>query len=103
MHVIVSRFKEREMEQPGCRPQRSMSLFPLINHRQAGGAICNGFDRVNFIQANENHFDQQFGYKRELTETFAHAKSIHSEHQPDRLAAREKQIKDQIQQNRLHT
>ncbi|GAB4015323.1 DUF5712 family protein [Spirosoma migulaei] len=94
VHVIVSRFKEREMEQ-----QRSMSLSPLTNHRQAGGAIGNGFDRVNFIQANERSFDQQFGYKRELTETFAHAKASHSEHQPDRLAAREQQIKDQIQRN----
>lgn len=98
VHVIVSRFKEREMEQ-----QRSMSLSPLTNHRQAGGAIGNGFDRVNFIQANERSFDQQFGYKRELTETFAHAKASHSEHQPDRLAAREQQIKDQIQQDRPHT
>ncbi|MCK8496067.1 DUF5712 family protein [Spirosoma sp. RP8] len=95
VHVIVSRFKEREMEQ-----QRSMSLSPLTNHRQAGGAIGNGFDRVNFIQTNESRFDQQFGYKRELTETFAHAKAIHSEHQPNRLAAREQQIKDQIQQSK---
>ena len=98
VHVIVSRFKEREMEQ-----QRSMSLSPLTNHRQAGGAIGNGFDRVSFIHANERLFDQQFGYQRELTETFAHAKAIHSEHQPDRLAAREQQIKDQIQQDRLQT
>lgn len=95
IHIIVSRFKEREHE-----GERTASLSPLTNHRQAGGAIGNGFDRVNFIQANERTFDQTFSYQREQTETFAHAKAARSEHQPDRLAAREQAIKAQIDRER---
>lgn len=95
IHIIVSRFKERQHE-----GERTMSLSPLTNHRQAGGAIGNGFDRVNFIQANERTFDQQFNYQREQTETFTHAKAARSEHQPDRLAARDQAIKAQIEKDR---
>lgn len=91
VHVIVSRFKERQQE-----GERTTSLSPLTNHRQAGGAIGNGFDRVNFIQANERSFDQKFSYSREQTETFDHARAAKSEHQPDRLAARDQAIKAQI-------
>jgi hypothetical protein len=94
VHVIVSRFKERQQE-----GERTMSLSPLTNHRQAGGVIGNGFDRVNFIQANERTFDQTFSYQREQTETFAHAKAARSEHQPDRLAARDQAIKAQIERD----
>ncbi len=95
IHIIVSRFKERQQE-----GERTTSLSPLTNHRQAGGAIGNGFDRVNFIQANERTFDQQFSYSREQTETFSHAKAARSEHQPDRLTAREQAIKTQIERDR---
>lgn len=95
IHVIVSRFKERQQE-----AERTTSLSPLTNHRQAGGAIGNGFDRVNFIHANERSFDHQFNYQREQGETFAHAKAARSEHQPDRLAAREQTIKAQIEKDR---
>lgn len=95
VHVIVSRFTEREHDR-----ERTTSLSPLTNHRQAGGSIGNGFDRVNFIQANERSFDALTGYQREHTETFAHAKAATSEHQPDRLAAREQAIKAQIERER---
>jgi hypothetical protein len=95
IHVIVSRFKER-----GYDRERTTSLSPLTNHRQAGGSIGNGFDRVNFIQANERSFDALTGYQREQTETFAHSKAATSEHQPDRLAAREQAIKAQIEKDR---
>ena len=94
IHIIVSRFKERQHE-----GERTASLSPLTNHRQAGGAIGNGFDRVNFIQANERTFDQKFNYQREQTETFTHAKAARSEHQPDRLAARDQAIKAQIERD----
>lgn len=93
VHIIVSRFKERQTEQ-----ERSSSLSPLTNHRRAGGAIGNGFDRVNFIQANERLFDARFNYDRPQTETFDHARAAKSEHQADRLAAREQAIKMQIDQ-----
>ncbi|QJD81698.1 DUF5712 family protein [Spirosoma rhododendri] len=95
VHVIVSRFKEREHDR-----ERTMSLSPLTNHRQAGGAIGNGFDRVNFIQANERSFDALTGYQREQTETFAHAKAATSAHQIDRLATREQAIKASIERDR---
>jgi len=95
IHVIVSRFKERQHE-----GERTVSLSPLTNHRKAGGAIGNGFDRVNFIQANERTFDQAFGYGREQTETFDHARQARSQHQPDRLEARDREIKAQLQQER---
>jgi len=95
VHVIVSRFKERQQE-----AERTTSLSPLTNHRQAGGAIGNGFDRVNFIQANEREFDTRFHYPRQQTETFDHARAARSEHQPDRLAAREQAIKAQIERDR---
>ncbi|WP_020602701.1 DUF5712 family protein, partial [Spirosoma spitsbergense] len=96
VHIIVSRFAERQQE----GPERTASLSPLTNHRKAGGAIGNGFDRVNFIQANERTFDEKFSYQREQTETFDHARAAKSEHQPDRLAAREQAIKAQIDQAR---
>lgn len=54
---------------------------------------------MNFIQANERSFDALTGYQREQTETFAHAKAATSEHQPDRLAAREQAIKAQIERD----
>jgi hypothetical protein len=95
IHIIVSRFKERQQE-----GERTTSLSPLTNHRQAGGAIGNGFDRVNFIQANERTFDEKFSYSREQAETFSHAKAAKSEHQPDRLAARDQAIKAQIERER---
>ena len=95
VHIIVSRFAERQAEQ-----ERSASLSPLTNHRQAGGAIGNGFDRVNFIQANERLFDSRYGYQREQSETFDHARAARSENQTDRLAAREQAIKEQINQAR---
>lgn len=95
IHVIVSRFAERQAEQ-----ERSSSLSPLTNHRQAGGAVGNGFDRVNFIQANERLFDTSFHYQREQGETFDHARAAKSENQADRLAAREHTIKDQIEKTR---
>ena len=95
IHVIVSRFKGREQE-----GERTTSLSPLTNHRQAGGAIGNGFDRVNFIQANERTFDQTFGYGREQTETFDHARQAKSENQTDRIEARDRAIKAQLQQER---
>ena len=91
IHVIVSRFKGREQE-----GARTVSLSPLTNHRQAGGAIGNGFDRVNFIQANERLFDSTFSYGREQTETFDHARAARSEHQAERLAARDQAIKTQL-------
>lgn len=95
IHVIVSRFKERQQE-----GERTASLSPLTNHRKAGGAIGNGFDRVNFIQANERLFDAKFSYDRQQTETFDHARAARSEQQADRLAAREQAIKAQIEQAR---
>lgn len=95
IHIIVSRFKERQQE-----GERTTSLSPLTNHRQAGGAIGNGFDRVNFIHANERSFDEKFNYQREQSETFAYAKAARSEHQPDRLAAREQSIKAQLEKDR---
>ena len=91
IHVIVSRFKGREQE-----GERTVSLSPLTNHRQAGGAIGNGFDRVHFIQANERTFDQAFSYGREQTETFDHARASRSEDQAQRLAARDQAIKMQL-------
>ena len=95
VHVIVSRFAERQHE-----GERTASLSPLTNHRKAGGAIGNGFDRVNFIQANERLFDQKFEYQRGQTETFDHARHAKSEHQVDRLEARDRAIKVQLQQER---
>lgn len=96
IHIIVSRFKERQHE-----GERTSSLSPLTNHRKAGGAIGNGFDRVNFIQANERLFDNKFSYGREQTETFDHARQAKSENQTDRIEARDRAIKAQIQQERL--
>ena len=95
VHVIVSRFAERQHE-----GERTASLSPLTNHRKAGGAIGNGFDRVNFIQANERLFDRKFEYQRGQTETFDHARQAKSEHQADRLEARDRAIKVQLQQDR---
>ena len=95
VHIIVSRFAERQAEQ-----ERSSSLSPLTNHRKAGGAIGNGFDRVNFIQANERLFDKSFSYDRPQSETFDHARAARSENQADRLAAREHTINEQIDQAR---
>ena len=95
VHIIVSRFAERQQE-----GERTASLSPLTNHRKAGGAIGNGFDRVNFIQANERLFDKTFSYGREQTETFDHARAAKSENQTDRLTARDQAIKAQIDQAR---
>jgi hypothetical protein len=95
IHVIVSRFKERQHE-----GERTASLSPLTNHRKAGGAIGNGFDRVNFIRENERLFDQKYSYKREQIETFDHARQAKSENQADRIEARERAIKAQLQQER---
>lgn len=95
IHILVSRFKERQHE-----GERTASLSPLTNHRKAGGAIGNGFDRVNFIQANERLFDEKFSYQREQTETFDHARQAKSQHQPDRIEAREREIKAQIDRDR---
>ena len=95
VHIIVSRFAERQAEQ-----ERSASLSPLTNHRRAGGAIGNGFDRVNFIQANERAFDQKFSYQREPGETFDHARAAKSQNQAERLTARDQAIKAQIDQAR---
>lgn len=95
IHVIVSRFKERQQE-----GERTASLSPLTNHRKAGGAIGNGFDRVNFIRENERLFDQKFSYGREQTETFDHARQARSHHQADRIEARDREIKAQLQRDR---
>jgi hypothetical protein len=95
IHLIVSRFAERQHE-----GERTASLSPLTNHRKAGGAIGNGFDRVNFIQANERLFDSKFEYSREQTETFHHARAAKSENQADRIAARDREIKAQLDRER---
>lgn len=96
IHVIVSRFKERQQDN-----ERSMSLSPQTNHRQASSkGVQSGFDRVRFIQANEKTFDQSFSYERGQTETFEHARSRQHDNQAERLQAREVEIKAQIERQR---
>lgn len=96
VHVVVSRFEQR-----GPETDRSRSLSPQTNHRQASEqGVRSGFDRVNFIQANEQSFDRQFSYERSQGETFQHARTRQHGTQAERLQIREAEIKTQIERQR---
>ncbi|PIQ21378.1 MAG: clindamycin resistance transfer factor BtgB [Cytophagales bacterium CG18_big_fil_WC_8_21_14_2_50_42_9] len=66
-HVIVSR---KDMS-------NKLKLSPATNHRGTQkGAVKGGFDREAFVHTCEQAFDQQTGYKRDQTESFAYCHAI---------------------------
>lgn len=84
----------------------SICLSPLNNSRgkNAEHSLKVGqFDRVAFKEAAERVFDQQFGYDRELWETFRYANTLKNGayEQKLELRAEERRIEQRIQQERL--
>lgn len=60
-HLIVSRKDQASKKK----------LSPLTNHKNTkSGVVKGGFDRVNLFQQAEQGFDKQFGYDRQLSESF---------------------------------
>ena len=82
IHVLVSRTEDLDRFKAGRQSgeitrKHPLKLSPVTNHRHTeGGAVKGGFDRVQFKGAAEQVFDQQFGYHRPLTETFAYANTL---------------------------
>jgi hypothetical protein len=82
IHVLVSRMENLRVYQAkkaiGAlpltaqgKPRRAYKLSPLTHHQDTEkGAVQGGFGRNAFSAAVESQFDQQFGYKRLLTESF---------------------------------
>lgn len=61
-----------------------MKLSPMTNQRGVNaGAVKSGFDREDFYRANERSFDEQFGYKRGLSEGYDYCNALKngSQHQ----------------------
>ena len=66
IHIIVSRCEAREnrhvLEQ-GKKQEQTMHLCPTVNNQKM-------FDRDQFFKANEQTFDKQFNYERDLKESY---------------------------------
>ena len=66
-HLIVSRKDQANKKK----------LSPLTNHKNTkNGVIKGGFNRVNLFQQAELGFDKQFGYNRQLSESFEYANTM---------------------------
>lgn len=90
IHILVSRCAARENShvlQEGqllTNTDRTMKLSPLTNQRGVNaGAVKSGFDRNNFFRANERSFDEQFGYRRSLTEGYDYCNALKNGHKAD--------------------
>lgn len=71
IHITISRFTKKSNES-----ERTISLSPLTNHKDTNkGVTKGGFNRVDFINANEMTFDERFRYERELNERFSYSKA----------------------------
>lgn len=88
IHIIVSRCAAREnghVLQEGqvlTNNDRTMKLSPMTNQRGInGGAVKSGFDREDFYRANERSFDEQFSYKRGLSEGYDYCNGLKNGHQ----------------------
>ncbi len=87
IHILVSRCAAREnghVLQEGqllTNNDRTMKLSPLTNQRGINaGAVKSGFDRDSFFRANERSFDEQFGYRRSLTESYDYCNALKNGH-----------------------
>ncbi|MEH0153441.1 DUF5712 family protein [Limibacter armeniacum] len=61
-------------------------LSPLTNHKNTvKGKIKGGFDRTAFKIKCEKHFDKEYSYKREITETFEYVNAIKNGTEEDRM------------------
>lgn len=82
-HLIVSRKDQSNKKK----------LSPLTNHKNTkNGAIKGGFDRTNLFQQVEIGFDKQFGYQRDLQETFVYCNTMKNGSIKDKLQMQEKEI-----------
>jgi hypothetical protein len=85
IHIIVSRCAAREnghvLQEGQVSNDRTMKLSPMTNQRGVNaGAVKSGFDREDFYRANERSFDEQFGYKRGLTEGYDYCNGLKNGH-----------------------
>ncbi|MFV0310339.1 MAG: DUF5712 family protein [Dysgonomonas sp.] len=82
-HLIVSRKDQSNKKK----------LSPLTNHKNTTkGVIKGGFDRKNLFQQVEQGFDNLFGYKRELSESFEYYSTMKNGNISDQLKMQERQI-----------
>ncbi|MGD9639561.1 MAG: DUF5712 family protein, partial [Alphaproteobacteria bacterium] len=67
-HIIVSR---KDME-------NKIKISPMTNHRAAerSGTVKSGFNRSAFFDDVEKGFDRQFGYDRDIKESFAYCNAM---------------------------
>lgn len=79
VHIIISRCATRENNQviQGERKERTMKLAPTTHHKgESKGAVNSGFDRKEFIRANEQTFDSKFQYERKKEQSFDYCNGI---------------------------
>lgn len=68
IHVVISRCEARENRHvldagQGKKQEQTMHLCPTVNNQKM-------FDRDQFFRANEQTFDKQFNYERDLKESY---------------------------------
>ncbi|RAJ90051.1 hypothetical protein LX87_05530 [Larkinella arboricola] len=104
VHVLVSRTENlaryQAQKQSGAISRKNpLKLSPATNHRGTErGAVQGGFDRSAFKTLAEQVFDQQFGYSRALTETFAYANTMAHGEREQRVDLRHKVRREQERQ-----
>lgn len=82
-HLIVSRKDQSNKKK----------LSPLTNHKNTTkGVIKGGFDRKSLFQQAEQGFDNLFGYKRELSESFEYYNTMKNGNISDQLKMQERQF-----------
>ncbi|MBC5632392.1 DUF5712 family protein [Parabacteroides hominis] len=82
-HLIVSRKDQTNKKK----------LSPLTNHKNTKkGTVMGGFDRANLFKQVEQGFDKQFGYNRQLVESFDYCKTMKNGSISEQLELQEQEI-----------
>lgn len=94
IHIIVSRKDKTQL----------LKLSPTCNEKQTNRKIGNneyqvGFDRVKWINSNENFFDEHFNYKRKELEKFENQNILKNGNPQDKYEVNKKIEAELINRN----